>query len=134
MGCTQEEPQDKNIELIQAFLKYELNTPNKEAIQAQNEWYEWIEGQQGSIPFSKEYDAYLKDNYGPYFSESGYKKLISRNQILMFHITANEYDHQTTVSKIDVEQSKDTPTNYYFTAYIDYKKTEKKKLMQKSQV
>ena len=122
VGCSQDEPQDKNIELIQAFLEYELNTPNKEAIQAQNEWYKWIEGQQGSVPFSKEYDAYLKDNYGAYFSESGYDKLVSTNQVLMFHLAADKYNYQTTVSEIDVEKNKDTPTNYYFTAYIDYEK------------
>ncbi len=122
VGCTQDEPQDKNIELIQAYLEYELNTPNKEAIRAQNEWDKWIEGKQGSIPFSKEYDAYLKDNYGSYFSESGYDKLVSTNQTLVFHLAADKYDYQTTVSKIDVEQIKDSPTNYYFTVYIDYEK------------
>jgi len=37
VGCTQDEPQDKNIALIQGYLEYDLNTPNKEAIQANNE-------------------------------------------------------------------------------------------------
>ena len=100
VGCTQDEPQDKNIELIQAFLEYELTTPNKEAIQAQNDLFKWLEDQQGSVPFSKEYDAYLKDNYGPYFSESGYDKFV-RTHVLMFHLAADKYDYQTTVSKID---------------------------------
>lgn len=123
VGCTQDEPQDKNIELIQGYLEYDLNTPNKEAIQAQNEMWKWVEKQnQGSVAYSKEYSAYLKDSYGPYFSESGYDKLVSRAQTLMFHLAADKYDYQTTVRKIDVEQSKDTPTNYYFTVNIDYEK------------
>ena len=121
VGCTQDEPQDKNIELIQSFLEYDLTTPSKEAIQARNDLLKWLEGQQGSVPFSKEYDAYLKDNYGPYFSESGYDKFVI-TQALMFHLAADKYDYQTTVSKIDVEQNKDTPTNYYFTITIDYEK------------
>ena len=127
VGCSQDEPQDKNIELIQAVLEYDLNTPNKEAIQARNDLFKWYEGQQGSLPFSKEYDAYLKDNYGPYFSESGYDKFVL-TQELMFHLAADKYDYQTTVSKIDVEQNKDTPTNYYFTVYIDYAKKGKDKV------
>jgi len=129
VGCTQDEPQDKNIELIQGYLEYDLNTPNKEAIQANNEMWKWLEEQQqASLPFSKEYDAYLKDNYGPYFSESGYDKLVTRAQTLMFHLAADKYEYQTTVRKIDVEQSKDTPTNYYFTVNIDYEKKGKEKV------
>ncbi len=127
VGCTQDEPQDKNKELIQAFLEYELNAPNKEAIQARNDLLKSQEGQQGSVPFSKEYDAYLKENYGPYFSQSGYDKFVI-SKALMFHLAADKYDYQTTVSKIDVEQSKDTPTNYYFTVYIDYEKNGKDKV------
>ena len=122
VGCTQKEPHDKNIELIQSVLEYDLNTPNKEAIQAQNKWDKWTEGKEGSIPFSKEYDAYFRDTYGPYFSESGYDKFI-KGKALMFHLAAKKYDYQTTVSKIDVEQNKDTPTNYYFTVTIEYEKT-----------
>jgi len=122
VGCTQDEPQDKNIELIQGYLEYELTTPNKEAIQAHNELWKWVEKQnQASVPFSKEYSAYLKDSYGPYFSESGYDKLV-RTYVLMFHLAADKYDYQTTVSKIVIEQNKDTPTNYYFTVYIEYEK------------
>jgi len=121
IGCTQDEPQDKNKELIQAVLAYDLNTPNKDAIQARNDLFKSHEGLQGSVPFSKEYDAYLKDNYRPYFSESGYDKFVI-TQALMFHLAADKYDYQTTVSKIDVEQNKDTPTNYYFTVYIDFEK------------
>jgi hypothetical protein len=49
-------------------------------------------------------------------------------QALMFHLAADKYDYQTTVSKIDVEQNKDTPTNYYFTVYIDYEKKGKDKV------
>ena len=128
VGCTQDEPQDKNIELIQGYLEYDLNTPNKEAIQAENDFFKSLEGQQGSVPFSKEYDAYLKDSYGPYFSESGYDKLVSRAQTLMFHLAADKYEYQTTVRKIDVEQSKDTPTNYYYTVNIDYEKKGKEKV------
>jgi len=129
VGCTQDEPQDKNIELIQGYLEYDLNTPNKEAIQANNEMWKWLEEQQqASLPFSKEYDAYLKDNYGPYFSESGYDKLVTRAQTLMFHLAADKYEYQTTVRKIDVEQSKDSPTNYYFTVNIDYEKKGKEKV------
>jgi len=123
VGCTQDESQDKNIALIQGYLEYDLNTPNKEAIQANNELWKWVEKQnQASVPFSKEYSAYLKDSYGPYFSDSGYDKLVSRAQTLMFHLAADKYDYQTTIRKIDVEQSKDTPTNYYFTVNIDYEK------------
>lgn len=128
VGCSQDEPQEKNIELIQAFLEYELNAPNKEAIQAENEFYKWMEGKHGSIPFSKEYDAYLKDNYGPYFSESGYNKLINTGQYSKFHLAADKYDYQTTVSTINIEQNKDTPTNYYFTVSIEYVKKGNEKM------
>ncbi|MBE1553210.1 hypothetical protein [Sporosarcina limicola] len=124
VGCSQDELQDKNKELIQAFLEYDLNAPNKEAIQIQDELFK----QQESGPFSNEYNAYLKDSYGPYFSESGYNKFVSRSQALEFHIAADKYDFETTVSKIDVEQSKDTPTNYHFTVYIDYEKNGKDKV------
>jgi len=128
VGCTQDEPQDKNIELIQAYLEYDLNTPNKEAIQARNEmWKSFEEQQQESAPFSKEYSAYLKDSYGPYFSESGYDKF-TIGQALMFHLAADKYDYQTTVSKIAIEQNKNVPTNYYFTVTIDYEKKGKDKV------
>ncbi|MBO0589657.1 hypothetical protein [Sporosarcina sp. E16_8] len=129
VGCTQDEPQDKNIALIQAYLEYDLNTPNKEAIQAQNEmWKSFEEQQQESSPFSKEYSAYIKDNYGPYFSESGFDKLISRGLTLVFHLAADKYDYQTTVSKIAIEQNKNVPTNYNFTVTIDYEKKGKEKV------
>lgn len=128
-GCSQNEPHDKNKELIQAYLEYDLNTPNKGAIKAQNDLWKWFEEQkQESGPLSKEYNAYLKDNYGPYFSESGYDKLVSKGQTLVFHLAADKYDYQTTVNKIDIEQSKDTPTNYYFTVNIDYMKNGKDKI------
>jgi hypothetical protein len=116
VGCIRDEPQDKNVELIQAVLEFDLNTPNKESVRA----FKWLEGQQGSEPI-KEYDAYLKDNYGPYFSESGYDKFV-RTKALLFHLAADKYDYQTTINKIDVEQNKDVPTNYYFTVYIEYEK------------
>ena len=121
VGCTPDEPQYKNIELIHAVLEFEFNTPNKESVKANNEFFKSLEGKEGSVPFSKDYEAYLKDNYGPYFSESGYDKLL-RTKALLFHLAADKYDYQTTVNKIDIEQNKDVPTNYYFTVYIDYEK------------
>jgi len=50
------------------------------------------------------------------------------SQGLLFHGLANKYDYQTTVTKIEVEQNKDTPTNYNFTAYIDYEKKGNEKI------
>ena len=131
-GCSQ----DKNKELIQGFLEYELNSPNEEAIRTINDLDKWVEEQKegGPLPLDSEYNTYLKDTYGPYFTDSGYDRFVMTNQALLFHGGANKYDYQTTVTKIEVEQNKDTPTNYNFTAYIDYKKKEMRKLMQKSRV
>lgn len=127
-GCSQAEPQDKNKEVIQGFLEYELNAPNEEAIRKIEDLDKWAEEQQESGPLSSEYDTYLKDTYGPYFTDSGYDRFVSTNQALIFHGAANKYDYQTTVTKIEVEQNKETPTNYYFTAYIDYEKKGNEKI------
>ena len=129
-GCSQAEPQDKNQELIQGLLEYELNAPNEEAIRIINNLDKWVEEQKegGSLPLDSEYNTYLKDTYGPYFTDNGYDRLVMTNQVLLFHGPANKYDYQTTVTKIEIEQNKVTPTNYYFTAYIDYKKKGNEKI------
>ena len=129
-GCSQAEPQDKNKELIQGFLEYELNAPNEEAIRKINALDKWVEEQKegGPLPLDSEYNTYLKDTYGPYFTDSGYDRFVSTGHALMFHEAANKYDYQTTVTKIEVEQNKDTPTNYNFTAYIDYEKKGNEKI------
>ena len=129
-GCSQAEPQDKNKELIQSFLEYELNAPNEEAIRTINDLDKWVEEQKegGPLPLDSEYNTYLKDTYGPYFTDSGYDRFVSTGHALMFHGGANKYDYQTTVTKIEVEQNKDTPTNYNFTAYIDYEEKGNEKI------
>ena len=129
-GCSQVEPQDKNKELIQGFLEYELNAPNKEAIRKINVLDKWVEEQEegGQYPLDGEYNVYLKDTYEPYFTDSGYDRFVMTGQALLFHEAANKYDYQTTVTKIEVEQNKATPTNYNFTAYIDYKKKGNEKI------
>lgn len=129
-GCSQVEPQDKNIELIQDFLEYELNAPNEEATQAINALDKWVEEQKegGQYPLDGEYNIYLKDTYEPYFTDSGYNKFVMTGQASLFHEAANKYDYQTTVTKIEVEQNKVTPTNYNFTAYIDYEKKGNEKI------
>lgn len=70
-GCSQAEPQDKNKELIQSFLEYELNAPNEEAIRTINDLDKWVEEQKegGPLPLDSEYNTYLKDTYGPNFTE-----------------------------------------------------------------
>ncbi len=129
-GCSQVEPQDKNKVLIQDFLKYELNAPNEEAIRAISALDKWVEDQKegGQYPLDGEYNIYLKDTYEPYFTDSGYDKFVMTAQALLFHEAANKYDYQTTVTKIEVEQNKVTPTNYNFTAYIDYEKKGNEKI------
>jgi len=129
-GCSQAEPQDKNKELIQGFLEYELNAPNEEAIRKINALDKWVEEQKegGPLPLDSEYNNYLKDTYGPYFTDSGYDRFVSTGHALMFHEAANKYDYQITVTKIEAEQNIDTPTNYNFTAYIDYEEKGNEKI------
>jgi len=61
-GCSKAEPQDKNKELIQGFLEYELNAPNEEAIRKINALDKWVEEQKegGQLPLDSEYNIYLK--------------------------------------------------------------------------
>ncbi|WP_203249002.1 hypothetical protein [Sporosarcina beigongshangi] len=129
-GCSQAEPQDKNKELIQNFLEYELNAPNEEAIRAINALDKWVEEQKegGQYPLDGEYNVHLKDTYGPYFTDSGYDRFVMTGQGLLFHEPAYKYNYQTTVTKIEVEQNKVTPTNYNFTAYVDYVKKGNEKM------
>lgn len=124
-GCTQTEAEDENKDLVQGFLGYELNTPNEDAMLLE---FNDLEGQEKNGAYSSEYNTYLEETYGPYFTDSGYDRLLSNAQASMFHEAANKYDYQTTVTKIEMEQNKDTPTNYNFTVYIDYEKNGHKKM------
>ena len=118
-GCSQIKPQDKNKEVIQAVLEHEFNAPEEEVIRIMNDPTSLVEAGQGPLI---EYNNYLKDTYESCFTDSGYEKLVATGQAFMFHFEAYKYDYQINVTKLDVEQNKDTPTSYYFTVYIDYEK------------
>ena len=122
-GCSQAEPQDKNKEVIQTVLELEFNAPDEEVMRLVN-------GPSSSVDdgYLEEYYNYIKETYKPYFTDSGYEKFAATGQASLFHFEAFKYDYQINVTKIDVEQNKDVPTNYYFTVFIDYKKIEGDKM------
>ena len=118
------EPLDKNIEAIQAVLEHEFNAPNEEVIHIVNGLSSGAE----SGPLSGEYYSYLEDTYGPYFTDSGYEKFVATGLALMFHLKADQNNYRINVTKIDVEQNKETPTNYHFTVYINHEKVDGAKM------
>lgn len=127
VGCSQEEQKDQNIELIESFLEYDLTAPNEEAIQANDELWKWLEKNDDGTP-SEEYESFLKETYGTYLTESGLEHFKTTGQVSQFHLAAEEYGYETAVKKIEIKQNEDTPTNYNFTATVEYEKGGEEKL------
>ncbi|MFJ7936219.1 hypothetical protein [Sporosarcina sp. NPDC096371] len=111
VGCSQTEPEDKNIDIVKTVLEHELNVPNDE-----------VKAILDNLDDFDDYNRYIADTFKPYFTDSGYEKFINTSTALMFHWAADKNDFQLTTTKIDVKQNEVTPTNYNFTVYADYVK------------
>lgn len=126
-GCSENEPLDENIEVIKTVIKIDLNAPDEEAIRLLNEPYSSKEAEKANEGFLEEYTNYVKETYGPYFTESGFKQFVMTSQAFMFHWRADKHGYQLEVKNIEVEQNEVTPTNYNFTVALDYEKKEEDK-------
>lgn len=117
-GCSDPEPEDKNIEVIQTVLELNLNAPDEEAIRLLEEPYSSEEAD----GFLNNYNEYVQETYGPYFTEKGYEEFVMTAQASLFHIPASINGYQLKVKDIEMEQNEVTPTNYNFAVTLDYVK------------
>ena len=110
-GCSQNEPQDKNIDIVKTVLQHEFNVPNEEVKAILQDFDD----------FDRFY-SYAEDTHKPYFSDKGYERFTNQGFTMMYHLAADKNDFQLTATKIEVKQNEVTPTNYNFKVYADYVK------------
>ena len=110
-GCSQTEPQDKNIDIVKTVLEHEFNVPNEEVTAILD-----------NLDDFDDFNRYTADTFKPHFTQRGYEKFTNTAFALMYHVAAHKYDFQLTTTQIDVKQNEVTPTNYNFTVYMDYVK------------
>lgn len=114
-GCSKTDEQDKITESIKTVVGLQMNAPDEKALSQNYDTPEedsWLE----------DYTAYLKETFGPYFTESTTEQYIMTNEFVSFHHAADRFNYELKVRNIDVEQNEVTPTNYNFTVELDYKK------------
>ena len=122
-GCSQTEPEDKNIVAIQTVLEHEFNAPDKEYIRMINDPSNITIVDQNGLVSAPEEDneinTYLEDKFMPYFTDFGYRGKVL---FLNFHSPAYNNGYQIAVDKIDVEPVEGRPRDYDFTVHVTYQK------------
>lgn len=114
-GCSKPDEQEQIKETVKTVVELQMNAPNEKALFAN---YFTDEGN-----FEEESTAYftfLKETYGPYFTESTFELYTRTNEFDMFHTMADRFSYQLKVKDVHVEQNEVTPSNYNFTVDLDY--------------
>ncbi|WP_186673794.1 hypothetical protein [Sporosarcina sp. BP05] len=122
-GCSQTEPEDKNIVAIQTVLEHEFNAPDKEYIRMKNDPSNMTIVDQNGLVSAPEKDneinIYLEDKFMPYFTDFGYSGKVL---FLTLHSPADNNGYQIAVDEIDVEPVEGRPRDYDFTVHVTYQK------------
>ncbi|MCM3711546.1 hypothetical protein [Sporosarcina luteola] len=115
-GCSKSNEQDKIKETVKTVVELQMNAPNEKAI-FKNYFSDNIEDTEKGF---EQYNAYLKETYAPYFTESTFDLYTRTGEFDIFHTVADRYGYQLKVNDVNVEQNEVTPTNYNFIVHLDY--------------
>lgn len=110
-GCSETEKDDPNVETVREAVTHLLNVPDEKSLAAN-----YMDDEEQF----KEYSQYLKNTYAPYFSGKAIDQYLLTNEFVIFHDAADRFGYEMKVGTIDVEKDPDTPTNFRFTAHLDY--------------
>ncbi len=115
-GCSKSDEQDQIKETVKKVVELQMNAPDEKAI-----FKNYFSDDEGKVEEEyAQYMSYLKETYGPYFTESTFELYTRTDEFDMFHTVADRYDYQLKVNDVTVEQNEETPTNYNFTVDLDY--------------
>lgn len=115
-GCSKPDEQDQIKETVKTVVELQMNAPNEKAI-----FKNYFSDDNAKVDEEfAQYMTFLKETYGPYFTESTFELYTRTGEFDMFHTVADRYGYQLKVNDVDVEQNEVTPTNYNFTVGLDY--------------
>ena len=109
-GCSKTDEQEHIKQTIKTVVELQLNAPDEKSL---------IQNYKDDELFEA-YNDYLEETYAPYYTESAFEQSLRTNEHVIFHMVADRFGYELTVKKVEVEQNKETPTNYNFTASLDY--------------
>lgn len=115
-GCSKPDEQEPIKETIKTVIGLQLNAPDEKAI-----FQNYLSEDEGKFEEDiAQYMAFLKETYGPYFTESTFDLYTRTGEFDIYHTVADRYGYQLKVNEVNVEQNEVTPTNYNFTVNLDY--------------
>ncbi len=105
-GCSQTEPEDKNIIMIQTVLEHDFNIPGKEYIRMFNDpsnrtIYD-LNGLVSAPVEDNEFDNYLQESYKPFFTNLEYGSFVPAFAF-EYHVVADTNGYQITGDKMKAE-------------------------------
>jgi hypothetical protein len=72
---------------------------------------------------NKEFDQYVEEVYGPYFTESGLNFFIATAMGTKYQTFAYENEYELILKDVTIKQNKDNQNLYTFAAIVGYKKS-----------
>lgn len=127
---------DENEKIIQAVIEQIVTCPDKKMIELYKDMYNNPNialNKSDSPPpgtvvkfASTEIDKKLEEMYSPYISDEWFDSFV-KHFAIQYHIFSTAVGYETKVEHIEFTQSEAIPTNYSFTIYLNYGKTNGKK-------
>ncbi len=118
-ACSKSE--DSKIEAITKVLEHQFTGPDEEFMDLMwNPKYKTVVNDKEE---NKEFDKYVQQAYGPYFTESGLDFFIATGMGTQYQTFAYENEYELTLKDVTIKQNEDNPDLYTFVASVGYKKS-----------
>ncbi|CAM4090373.1 hypothetical protein [Mesobacillus thioparans] len=116
-ACSKSE--DSKKEAITKVLEHQFTGPDEEFMDLMwNPKYKTVVNDKEE---NKEFDQYVQEAYGPYFTESGLDFFIAAMGT-QYPTYAYENEYELTLKDVTIKQNGDNPDLYTFVASVGYKK------------
>ncbi|RSD28994.1 hypothetical protein [Mesobacillus subterraneus] len=111
---------EENKEAIKKILELEFTGPDEKLMDLMwNPKYKTVVNGQEE---NKEFDQYIEEKYGPYFTESGLQSFIAAFGGTQYHTFAYNSEYQLSFKDAMIEQNENNPRLFTFIAKVGYQK------------
>ncbi|MCM3637717.1 hypothetical protein M3152_08280 [Sporosarcina luteola] len=118
-ACSKADAEDSNVDVIKSVLKLQFNGPDETLMKLlQDPKYKTVVD---GIEVNEEFDKYVAEVYGPYFTEF-YLGTFLRMYGIHYPSSAHMSGHKLNLKKVVIEKSENASNRYTFTATVGYTK------------
>lgn len=115
---------EKNIQIVEAVLQQELNSPDEKYIHLAGAAMGGIEEPDSVIQKENEMKllSYVKEKYQPYFTDGGIERARSTNMIFQYHsqyVIDEEYEIRLLDSEVKQSEIDTASNQYHFKATVE---------------